>query len=252
MTDGPLTSVTWGWRAALGIAFLAVTMNGLLASAATLPAVQRFTKAAIAGLPVASRSAGLWAGVLLVSMLTYALLLAAAFLGVKLKGAKLAPALGLRRAALWPCIGVVVAGVWIGIGVNLLFAITISALKLHLPDTNARMLTEGGKSPFGLIAVFLLVAVIAPVAEEILFRSVVFSGLRDSWGEGWAIAVSSVLFGVMHLEPLVMIPTAILGVLLAKTFSVTRSLWAPIALHSAYNATVMGFGLLALRASGKL
>lgn len=248
----PLTSVTWGWRSALGIAFLAVTMNGLLASLAAMPAVRKFIRSAVASLPVADRSAGLWVGILVVSLVSYAAFLAAAFVGVKLKHAKLAPALGLRRGRLWPCIGLVVAGVWIGFGVDIAFSITTVALKLHVPDTNAQLLIRGGKSPLGLVVVFLLVAVIAPVAEEILFRGVVFSGLRDSWGEGWAIAVSSVLFGVMHLQPLLMIPTAILGVLLAKTFSATRSLWASIALHSAYNAAIMGFGLLALRATGKM
>lgn len=248
----PLTSVSWGWRAALGLAFLALFTNAAIASLARLPSVQRLLRAGIASLPSADRGWGLWAGVLVVSVVTYAVLLAAALVSIRRKGAGIAPALGFRPVRLWPSVGLVVAGVWIGFSVDIVYSISTAVLKLRVPNTNAEMLRAGTKSPFGLIAVFLLVAVIAPVAEEILFRGVVFSGLRDSWGEGWAIAASSVLFGVMHLEPVLMIPTAILGVLLAKVFSMTRSLWVPIALHSAYNATIMGFGLLALRATGKL
>jgi membrane protease YdiL (CAAX protease family) len=247
----PLTSVTWGWRATLGLAFLALTTNVAVSVLSGLPSVQRFIKAAIAGLPAAHRSAGVWAALLVVSLVTYAALLAAALVGVKLKHARLAPALGFRTARLLPVVGLVVAGVWIGFIVDIAYSIATAVLKLKMPDTNAQLLSNGAKSPFGLIAVFLLVGVIAPIAEEILFRGVVFSGLRDSWGEGWAIVVSSVLFGVMHLQPLVIVPTAILGVLLAKVFSMTRSLWASIALHSAYNTTIMLFGLLVLRATGK-
>jgi membrane protease YdiL (CAAX protease family) len=248
----PLTSVTWGWRATVGIAFVAVFMNWAIAQLSTLPGVQRFVKSAIASLPAAQRSAGTWVALLVVSVVTYAVLLAAALVGVKLKHAKLAPALGFRPARLWAAVGLVVAGVWVGFGVDIGYSILTYALKVKVPDTNAQLLRAGAKTPFGILAVFLLVSVIAPVAEEVLFRGVVFSGLRDSWGEGWAIVVSSALFGVMHLQPLVMIPTAILGLLLAKVFSMTRSLWASIALHSAYNTTIMLFGLLVLRAAGKL
>jgi membrane protease YdiL (CAAX protease family) len=248
----PLTSVTWGWRAALGFAFLAIFLNWAISMVANVPSVGRFAKSAIAGLPASERTAGVWAVLLVLSLVTYAVLLAAALIGVKLKGAKLVPAVGLRRAKLWPVVGLVTAGVWIGFSVNIAYSFTTYALKLKVPDTNAKLLSASVKSPMGLIVVFLLLAVIAPVAEEILFRGVVFSGLRDSWGEGWAIVVSSVLFGVIHLQPLVMIPTAILGLLLAKVFSMTRSLWASIALHSAYNATIMLFGILVLRATGKL
>jgi len=247
----PLTSVSWGWRATLGLAFLALFMNWMLAMLSSLPAVQRFAKTATAGLPAADRSAGVWAALLVLSVVTYAVLLAAALVGVKLKHAKLAPALGFRRARLWPVVGLVAGGVWIGFSVDIAYSISTALLKIKMPDTNAQLLRSGAKTPFGVIAVFVLVGVIAPVAEEILFRGVVFSGLRDSWGEGWAIVVSSVLFGVMHLQPLVMIPTAILGLLLAKVFSMTRSLWASIALHSAYNTTILLFGLLVLRATGK-
>jgi membrane protease YdiL (CAAX protease family) len=247
----PLTSISWGWRTTLGLAFLALAMNFSISALSGLPAVQRFTKAAIAGLPAVDRSAGLWASLLVLSLMTYAVLLAAALVLVKLKHAKMAPALGFRRARLWPVVGLVVAGVWIGFSVDIAYSIATAVFKIKMPDTNAQLLSSGAKSTFGLVAVFLLVGVVAPIAEEILFRGVVFSGLRDSWGEGWAIVVSSALFGVMHLQPLVMIPTAILGLLLAKVFSMTRSLWASIALHSAYNTTIMLFGLLVLRSTGK-
>lgn len=248
----PLTSVSWGWRTALGFALLGIFLNWSITLPTGLPFVRGFANRALAGLPTAGRSAGVWAMVLLLSVVTYLVLLAPPLIGIRLKHARVAAAVGMRKARLWPVVGLVTAGVWIGYSVDIAYVIVISALKVKVPDTNAQLLSNGAKTPLGLLAVFLLVSVIAPVAEEMLFRGVVFSGLRDSWGEGWAIVVSSILFGVMHLQPAVMIPTAIVGVLLAAVFSMTRSLWASIALHSAYNTTIMVFGLLALRATGKL
>ena len=91
------------------------------------------------------------------------------------------------------------------------------------------------------------VSVIAPIAEESVFRGVIFTSLRESWGEGWAIVASGVLFGAIHLDPLVMIPTALLGMLLARVYSSTLSLWASIACHATYNAVSLGLAFLAVR-----
>jgi len=81
--------------------------------------------------------------------------------------------------------------------------------------------------------------------EEIVFRGVVFSSLRDHWGEGRALLVSSALFGIIHLSPLNMIPTGFIGLLLARAFSSTRSLWSAVIAHCVYNSIALALGLLA-------
>jgi len=77
--------------------------------------------------------------------------------------------------------------------------------------------------------------------EELLFRGVILRLLAE-WSGTWiALGGSAVLFGVVHafnpgatwFSTLAIALEA--GVLLGAAFIVTRSLWAPIALHFAWN-----------------
>ncbi|MGY0500566.1 CPBP family intramembrane glutamic endopeptidase [Nocardia sp. FBN12] len=84
------------------------------------------------------------------------------------------------------------------------------------------------------------------VTEELLFRGVVHRILEERTGSIVAIAVSSLIFGLIHL----LNPGATLwgsltiavegGALLAIAYTVTRSLWLPIGLHFAWNFTESG------------
>lgn len=86
----------------------------------------------------------------------------------------------------------------------------------------------------------------AAVTEELLYRGVLFRILEGWWGTWIALAVTSLLFGVIHLTN----PNATLwgafaiaieaGALLAAAYAATRSLWLPIGLHFAWNFTAAG------------
>jgi uncharacterized protein len=82
------------------------------------------------------------------------------------------------------------------------------------------------------------------LTEEIYFRGLVLGWLRRHWGLAWAIALSSLLFGFMHLKWLTpggtggMVATAELvamGVLLALVAARTGSLWASFITHGVNN-----------------
>jgi membrane protease YdiL (CAAX protease family) len=89
----------------------------------------------------------------------------------------------------------------------------------------------------GAVLLFLLVAVF----EEVLFRGIFFRLLEQWLGTWIALLLTAVQFGwVHHRNPgatwLSTVGIAIeAGVLLAGAFVVTRSLWAPIGLHWAWN-----------------
>lgn len=91
----------------------------------------------------------------------------------------------------------------------------------------------------------LALAVLAPFAEEGLFRGVIFD-LLLSRGRGYAVVLSSVLFGLMHLSRLfygvslqvtlvTLVSTTCLGLLFAGLRMQSRSLWVVIVLHGAIN-----------------
>lgn len=82
-------------------------------------------------------------------------------------------------------------------------------------------------------------ALLAPVAEEMLFRGALFRKWRLRWGPGKAAVLTSVLFGLAHTNA----PTAALSALsMAVLYTTTRTIWAPVTAHAMNNlfAIVLG------------
>ena len=80
--------------------------------------------------------------------------------------------------------------------------------------------------------------------EELFFRGVVFRSVEDLFGSWISVAVSSLLFGFVHLlNPAGTIVGAVYisveaGLLLAAAYLITRRLWLAIGLHMAWNYTL--------------
>ena len=154
---------------------------------------------------------------------------------------------GMRRVRLGTVVAAAVSITVAGILISVLYSVVMSLLHVQAVGNAEQLVRLLGATPLGVAVAFVSVSVIAPIAEESVFRGVIFTSLRESWGEGWAIVASGILFGAIHLDPLVMIPTALLGMLLARVYSSTRSLWASIACHATYNAVSLGLAFLAVR-----
>lgn len=84
---------------------------------------------------------------------------------------------------------------------------------------------------------FILVGVIfAPFVEELFFRGFLFQGFRQKYGWVRGALLSSAVFGAAHLDPVALIPTFILGLLLAYMYHRSNSVWPGIILHLLINA----------------
>ncbi len=93
----------------------------------------------------------------------------------------------------------------------------------------------------GLLVTALLFYLLDAVFEEVLFRGLLFRILEEWLGSWIAIVISALVFGLAHQAN----PNATLisslaialeaGVLLALVYMLTRSLWAVISLHWAFN-----------------
>jgi membrane protease YdiL (CAAX protease family) len=90
------------------------------------------------------------------------------------------------------------------------------------------------------VSVFLLPAALG---EELIIRGYVFGVLRERWGWRWTLIVTSVVFGLLHLQnaganigslTLVMIA----GLFLGGVLMATRSLYAAWMAHFAWNWTM--------------
>lgn len=83
---------------------------------------------------------------------------------------------------------------------------------------------------------FLVGAVIAPIVEELFFRGFLFQGFRQKYGWLPALLLSSAIFGVAHLDPVSLIPTFILGCVLAYVYHRSNSVWPGIIFHATINS----------------
>ncbi len=90
---------------------------------------------------------------------------------------------------------------------------------------------EPGVAMASAMNVFVIV-ILAPVVEELLFRGLLFPSWASRWGYRRAAVVSSVLFGLMHVE---VVGAIVFGYVLALIFAKTRSLRVPILIHMANN-----------------
>ncbi|HEY3021035.1 MAG TPA: CPBP family intramembrane glutamic endopeptidase [Solirubrobacteraceae bacterium] len=145
---------------------------------------------------------------------------------------------GLRPARLRPAIK------WMALGYGAFWLVTAGwfvALGIHDKD---RTLDDLGSSTISLAAAAVLVTVIAPIAEEVLFRGYIFTALRGWAGVWGAAAITGVLFGAIHIDPDrptgFLVPLAFLGFVLCLIYWRTRSLYPCIALHSINNAIAYG------------
>ena len=95
-----------------------------------------------------------------------------------------------------------------------------------------------------------VMAFTSAIFEEILFRGIVFRITEEKLGSYWALFISALIFGAMHLanphsSVLASLGLAIqAGLLLAAAYIFARNLWFPIAIHFAWNFTQSGiFGV---------
>jgi len=99
-----------------------------------------------------------------------------------------------------------------------------------------------------LIAIAFGAVVIAPVAEEVIFRGYLYP-VAKRYSDGWFAALfTGVLFGVIHFNVMGLPLLAVMGVVLVVLYERTGSLWVSIACHGLFNA-VQVINMLVMRFS---
>ncbi|MGI6304078.1 MAG: CPBP family intramembrane glutamic endopeptidase [Verrucomicrobiota bacterium] len=83
---------------------------------------------------------------------------------------------------------------------------------------------------------FLTAAVIAPVAEEIMFRGFLYRALVNWTGHRWLpIGVSGLIFSLFHFHFLALLPLWVVGAVAAAVYERSGNLWAAIFFHAGFN-----------------
>jgi membrane protease YdiL (CAAX protease family) len=89
------------------------------------------------------------------------------------------------------------------------------------------------------ILLFVTIAVVAPLLEEILFRGLLQNALSKRLPVWAAIAVSALIFGAMHMDFYAMPPLVLMGAIFGVIYHLTGSLRVTIVLHMINNAAAL-------------
>jgi membrane protease YdiL (CAAX protease family) len=137
-------------------------------------------------------------------------------------------------------------GIGVGFGVVALVAsTTVVGILVALTGSEAtaeQILTgELVDAPVRIGLAVLATVVIAPLAEEVIFRGLLHRSLRRRLSLVPATLISSVLFAVVHVDvalsqPLALVGLAVVGVILALAYERTGSLVVPVVIHAVHNA----------------
>jgi membrane protease YdiL (CAAX protease family) len=84
---------------------------------------------------------------------------------------------------------------------------------------------------------FILAVVVAPIAEELFFRGIVYRFFKEKIGLSLAMLLSAVLFAMVHNSLHAFAGLVVLGILLAHLYERTGDIRVPIFFHAAFNLT---------------
>ena len=168
-----------------------------------------------------------------------------AYVGVRYGGTGLRQLMGDRRAGLRDVVagtlhGAVAFAVF-NLGLLSLVNLVVLRVQGEVPQVQEGIRQAADSA---LPLVFLSsAAILAPIGEELFFRGVVMTRLRDRFGRVSAILLSSVIFTVVHYEVgnpqgslMSFIGLFPLAIYLAIVFDRRRNLVAVMTMHASFNA----------------
>ena len=148
---------------------------------------------------------------------------------------KLSDALPIRGEGKYNVPLLVIGGYAICTISNYAVSLLSDNLSMFGLENTTGIVTEA-KTPKEQIIYFICIAIIPAITEEIAFRGVVLNFLRP-YGDGFAILISSILFGLVHGN-FVQIPFAfIVGLVCAVLVVKTNSIIPSMLLHLLNNGT---------------
>ena len=103
------------------------------------------------------------------------------------------------------------------------------------PSANTDLGTDWESSSIDIAFLFLSVAIVTPIAEELFFRGYLLDAINRKHGDWTAIIWSSILFGLVHVSPFVIGSAFMGGIIYGWIRMRTGSLLPSIACHMMWN-----------------
>lgn len=160
--------------------------------------------------------------------------------------------LGFNRIPLWSLVGILMMfailplnNVFAQWNANLTLPESMASLEKIMMELqeNANVLIEkmlNVNNISGLIINLIMIAALAAIGEELLFRSILQSSLiRVCKNAHIGIFITSAIFSFIHFEFYGFLPRLVLGMLLGYMFFYSRSIWVPMIMHFVNNGTAV-------------
>lgn len=81
-----------------------------------------------------------------------------------------------------------------------------------------------------------MIGIYGPFCEEFVFRGVIYRSYKKAGSVFWAILLSALLFGLMHLNINQAVYAFVIGILLSLLVEATGSLWGSMVCHMVFNS----------------
>ena len=109
----------------------------------------------------------------------------------------------------------------------------VSMLLPEMSEATKMAMEQMLKGPVWIV--LLSVSVFAPFFEEWLCRGIILRGLLKKMKPGWAIVISALVFGLIHMNLWQAIPAFIIGTILGYVYYKTGSLKLTMLMHCVNN-----------------
>ena len=139
-------------------------------------------------------------------------------------------------------------GVAAFIAAMILMVVVLALIGQIVPGFNIEQAQEIGVDPRAIynrtemLAVFALFVIIAPISEELIFRGYLYGKLRQMTSIVTSVIITSLLFGLAHLQPNVAVATFVMSVVMCLCREATQSIYPAIIVHILKNG--IAFALL--------
>lgn len=128
----------------------------------------------------------------------------------------------------------------------------VEQMQYNMPEETEKMFEQIMGEPTG----YLAIGILAPLAEELVFRGAILRKLLSVFGENkhWiAIIISAVIFGLVHLNIPQFVHAALIGLLLGWMYYRTKSIIPGVLFHWVNNTVAYAmFNIMPQMADGKL
>ncbi len=113
-------------------------------------------------------------------------------------------------------------------------------------------IAPAGFSWSAMVTMLVMAGVVAPFAEELVFRGLLFPWLRARLGVPAAVLLSALVFATLHGAAILIPALTVVGAAFAIIYQRCGSLWPAIVAHSVFNGIMIVLLYAALAAGVKL